>query len=179
MNNMNKNHYLGILTIALFSLIIGVQAAVPQSTIQTTAGGITTYVGHYMNFTDSLYHGATNLTNRLYGYYPDLFIDGTNITNTALETNVAWGNYTGDTGDWFNHGLPGEPISVQYEMHPSNITRHSELIIPRVYDKSATQLQVAFYWQNNGSQITATLDPGFTIMWHARYETGPIVPGPP
>jgi len=57
---ISKNQSL-VLLFAFLTLGVGVgfmRAAVPQSTVLTT-GGITTYVGHYVNFTQGLYQGAT------------------------------------------------------------------------------------------------------------------------
>jgi len=61
---MNKQNQIRIILIAF--LILGctvglTMAAVPQSTIRTTGGGITTYVGHYMNATLGYFMGTTQI----------------------------------------------------------------------------------------------------------------------
>jgi len=65
---MNKQNQIRIILIAFLVLgcTVGLtMAAVPQSTIRTTAGGITTYVGHYMNATLGWYQGATERLDTL------------------------------------------------------------------------------------------------------------------
>jgi len=57
---ISKNQSL-VLLFAFLTICAGIglmHAAVPQSTIRTT-GGVTTYVGHYFNFTQGLYQGTT------------------------------------------------------------------------------------------------------------------------
>ena len=62
----NKRDRLVVLMFAF--LLVGcltglVYSAVPQSTVQTTLGGITSYVGHYGNFTEGIYQGTTERLN--------------------------------------------------------------------------------------------------------------------
>ena len=61
-------------------------------------------------------------------------------------------------------------------MHPDNLTYDSVLVYPVVYDKSATQWQLALYWFN-GTQITDNTD--MLVMYHMRYEVGLEDPNEP
>ena len=59
--NLNRNKTARISLVVLFIILLAniVYAAVPQSTVRTTGARITTYVGHYGNFTLGIYQGTT------------------------------------------------------------------------------------------------------------------------
>jgi len=88
------------------------------------------------------------------------------MVDVLNETNVEWGVVFGTTGDWYTHTLPGEPKVILLEMHPDNLDYDGVLVIPKPYDKTATQWQLALYWIN-GTQITDNTN--FKVMYHLRY----------
>jgi len=145
------NRKLGLIFVILALASVGyvAYAAVTEGTI----GHVT--VVRYVNATIQLLS-------------PDLEIAGVNVTDTVLETNVEWGLVNGTTGDWFNHSLPGEPVAILLEMHPTNLTyTGTQIVEPRVYDKDNYHWQLALYW-TNGTQITTGVD--LLVMYHMRYD---------
>lgn len=92
------------------------------------------------------------------------------------ESTVEWGLVYGTTGDWFDHTLPGEPVSIVLQMHPDSLEYQANLIIPEVYDKTATQWQLALYFLN-GTQVTD--DHDMLVMYHMRWEPGLEDPNEP
>ena len=122
----------------------------------------------------------------------DFFFRGVNLTDLFItiaeyianytgptpvwEPTVEWGVVQGTTGDWFNHTLPGEPVYIGLQMHPTNITYDSVLVLPVVYDKDATHWQLALYWVN-GTQITDNTN--LRVMYHMRWEVGLVDPNDP
>lgn len=75
MNKPSRNRvvWLAVIVFLIAGASIG-YAAVPQSTVQTTAGGITTYVGHYGNFTESVESS-------------EYFLSSVNITDSLLNAD--------------------------------------------------------------------------------------------
>ena len=108
-----------------------------------------------------------NVTEALENFTGPLFV---------YEATVEGGLVLGTTGDWFNHTLPGEPVYIGLQMHPTNITYDSVLVLPVVYDKDATHWQLALYWVN-GTQITDNTD--LRVMYHMRWEPGGVDPNEP
>ena len=122
----------------------------------------------------------------------DFFFRGVNLTDLFItiaeyianytgptpvwEPTVEWGLVLGTTGDWFNHTLPSEPVAILLQMHPTNITYDSVLVLPVVYDKDATHWQLALYWVN-GTQITDNTN--LRVMYHMRWEPGLQDPNEP
>ena len=90
MNKPESNKRLlwfAVLVFLLASAKIG-YAAVPQSTVLTTGAGITTYVGHYGNFTLGIFQGATERLSAtgaatFTGVTGTSFIIGANTLTTA------------------------------------------------------------------------------------------------
>jgi len=75
MNKSSNKRFLWFAVIVFLIAGAGIgYAAVPQSTIQTTAGGITTYVGHYGNFTESVESS-------------EYFLSSMNITDNILNAD--------------------------------------------------------------------------------------------
>jgi len=172
----------GVVVLSFFLVVAFVSAAIPNRTTSPT--GISsplfnaTSGGYYVkneNYTASLLGDFAAMdvvtTGKLDGGQID--VAGVNCTPAILQENEAWGNATGDTGYWWNHGLPGEPSAVFLQMAADNYTYRGEMVIPVVYDKSATQIQIALYLANNGTQITDTFTVNMTWFWHAKYDPGP------
>jgi len=178
---LNKAKLLHIaLYIAVFvTLGLGiVYGAIPALTTTTdgTAQPLFNATGpgfffHGTNYSNSLLGNFGALTVQTTGILQggQINIAGVNCTPAILQENEAWGNATGDTGYWWDHGLPGEPDAVFLEMAPANITYKGGLVYPVVYDKSATQIQIALYWANNATQITDEFTVNMTWFWHAHY----------
>ena len=103
---MNKQNQIRVILISILILSctgIGIWGAVPQSTVRTTGGGITTYVGNYMNATVEYYRGTQNYTAWILakaatgaGGWP-VFDQDLNTTNTVTFANVnaTWEYYRG------------------------------------------------------------------------------------
>ena len=70
MNRQNQSRLI-LITLLIAGCVVGLtMAAVPQSTVRTTGAGITTYVGHHGNFTETLNSGnyflnSVNITDKL------------------------------------------------------------------------------------------------------------------
>ena len=65
MNKQNQSRLILIVFLVLGCTVGLTLAAVPQSTVRTTGAGITTYVGHYGNFTLGIFQGATERLDAL------------------------------------------------------------------------------------------------------------------
>ena len=95
-------------------------AAVPQSTIRTTGGGITTYVGHYFNFTEGLYQGATQLIDDtgnadLTSVDADqYYLNTVNITNTVIKETTTYTIWTSGLNYKMKNGFTGETTTETY-----------------------------------------------------------------
>jgi len=94
-----------LITFLILGCTVGLSmAAVPQSTVRTTGGGITTYVGQYMNATVEYYRGTQNYTAWILakagagGGWP-VFDQNLNTTNTVTFANIntTWEYYRGGT----------------------------------------------------------------------------------
>ena len=97
-----KNLYLGTIFFLLTATLIGAYAAVPQGTVRTTGGGITTYVGNFVNATQGYFVGTNQvITAGLDASFDDVdasgwvdaaegfFIGGVNMTDDFLNTSVS------------------------------------------------------------------------------------------
>ena len=156
---LNKNMYLGVVALAFLTLIVGVLAAVPADTIRTDANDISTIVVDHLNVTDTYWFTVGGTTYNMTEVIAGLL--GVNATNE-------WGLVYGTTGDWFNYtDITYTPVYIGLQMHPLNITYDGVLVLPVVYDKSATQWQVALYWVN-GTQITDNTE--LLVMYYAHVD---------
>jgi len=148
---LNKKAYFGIVALLFFAVGVVVLAAVPADTIRTDAGGVSTIVVDYINVTGDYYWRNNNLTAAIEGF-------STNVTNE-------WGLVYGITGDWFNYtDLTGVPVYIGLQIHPDNVTAG---VLPQVYDKQATQWQLALYWYNGTQYAKPDM---VLVMYHAHVD---------
>lgn len=85
------------------------------------------------------------------------------------EPTVEWGVVYGSTGDWFNHTLPGAPITILLGMYPGNNTIGGQYVVPYVYDMDNVHWQLELVWMLNGTQCFHDLN----VMYHMRWDPGP------
>jgi hypothetical protein len=158
--NTWKKGYVFIFICLLSVAIVGINAAVPQSTPRDT-------IQTYQNDTNVIRKDYVVIDRDLFFIRGGVYYNTTEAIESLLNINATneWGLVLGTTGDWFNYTeLSGAtPVYIGLQVHPDNVTLG---VLPQVYDKDATHWQLALYWYN-GTQYNKD---DVLVMYYAHIE---------